>query len=110
LVSVLNEQHLTRIEIVQKLPGFRYAVATEGKVRNPLLLLGDVSLTCRNVSLGFLEMADLHRATSKLWAGSPSYAGRSAMGLGQRNGTLGALKGLVCRVCATPAGEVGPLI
>ena len=66
LVAVLNEQRLTRTEIVQKLFGFRYVVAVTGKVRYPLLLLGYMSLALHNVSLGLLEMAHLHRAISKL--------------------------------------------
>src|SRR5262249_1095814 len=66
LVAVLNEQRLTYIEIVQKLVGFRYVVAMEGQVRNPLLLLGYVSFALGDMSLGFLQMANLGRQMSKL--------------------------------------------
>ena len=51
---MLNEQRLTRIEIVQKLPSFREVMAAAAKERNPLLLLSYVSFTFGNMPLGLL--------------------------------------------------------
>ena len=62
---MLNEQRLTCIEIVQKLPSFRYVVPVAGKASNPLLLLSYASFTLGNMPLGLLQMTNLHRTVSR---------------------------------------------
>jgi hypothetical protein len=61
-VAVLNVQHLGCIEVVEKLAGFCGVITVAGKVHDPVFLLGNMSLTLRNVLLGFLEMAHMHFA------------------------------------------------
>jgi hypothetical protein len=60
-ITVLKVLHQARIEAIEKLAGFRRVVAKAGQVRNPLLLLGHVSLSLGNVPFGFRQMAKLHR-------------------------------------------------
>jgi hypothetical protein len=61
-VAVLNMLHLRSVEVVEKPPGFCGVMAVPGKVCNPLLLLGNMSLALGNMPLGFFQMAKLHRA------------------------------------------------
>jgi hypothetical protein len=85
LVPVLNEQRLSCMEILQKPHRFRNVAAVPGKVRDPLLLLRDVSFTAINMPLGLLQMADMHCAIGRRNGADhgslPSYAGGSAIGL-----------------------------
>jgi hypothetical protein len=66
-VAMLNVLHLDRIKIIEKFPSSRSVVALSGKLRDPILLLGNMSLAQGNVPLRFFEMAKVHRAiTSSL--------------------------------------------
>ena len=62
---MLNEQRLTCIEIVQKLPSFRYVVPVAGKASNPLLLLSYAPFALGNMPLGLLQMVNVHCAITK---------------------------------------------
>src|SRR5262252_6737856 len=60
-VAVLNVLGLRRIEIIEKLRCFARVVTAAGKVRDPLLLLCDVSDALGDMTLGFFQMTKLHR-------------------------------------------------
>ena len=57
---MLNVFRLERIEVVEKLPSGRGIVAAFKKLRDPILLLGNMSLALGNMLLRLFKMAEVH--------------------------------------------------